>query len=463
MDKFKRGNLVVFKTHPFINDKTNIKISAFPDYTSPILIIKEVKEKAFEKETGRDGGQQLHCIYYNSKDGKFTEKWMSSLLINPISFSIIDNKILNELDLKKNLENSGKELIGKNYENLIRNSYLNKKVVLKSVDLELFKNKINRTRENGELLETNHLEFLPPVMTVIGFKYSDEKHKYCERTGLPLIELKCKWYNSSSKTFSESFFHHDILYSITETHNLINKGDLLNDAIKSMEENTLFIFPLEKPFELEADSAKKEVKQTIGQSDSIIFKHYFYQMNYFDFVTQMKSTITIDRHFNTKKEIDFYGQRFPSYHNKHNFQISDCKFQLGNYYYIVYKDAFLNVTKRIVKVKDLFIHIKDFKKFKKDYKELESWKPEININFINFQYHKDGTIFINFDGETIPNNSLPKSIFKDDNLEIMLNANCLLRRGKIRNFKLKQISEIREIIKGDTIFEELIEQNICEI
>ena len=45
MSDFKRGNLIVFKTHPFIKGHTNIKISAYPEYTSPILIIKEVKEK----------------------------------------------------------------------------------------------------------------------------------------------------------------------------------------------------------------------------------------------------------------------------------------------------------------------------------------------------------------------------------------------------------------------------------
>ena len=454
MSEFKRGDLIVFKTHPFINKHTNIKISAYPDYTSPILVIKEVKEKSFEKETGRDNGQQLNCVYYNSRDGKFIEKWISSQLVNKVSFSLAGSKILGELNFKTELESSKKELVSKNYENLIRFSYLNKKVVLKSVDLELFKNKINRTKENGELLETNHLEFLPPVMTVIGFKYSDEKHKYCEKTGLPLIELKCKWYNSSSKTFSESFFHYDILYSIIETQDLIGKNDLLTDAVNSMEENTFFIFPLEKPFVLEGDSDDKKVTQTIGRSDSIVFKHYFYQMNYFDFITQKKSTITIDRAFYTKKEVEIFGKKFPSYNNKYKFEISDCKFEIDNYYHIIYKDAFLNTTKRIVKIKDLFILIKDFNKFKEEYEVLDSWKPEKIINFVNFKYLQNGDIFINYDDETISNNTLPKTVFKDKNLEIMLNTNCLLRRGKIRNFKLNQISEIVEIANGENIFQD---------
>lgn len=458
MTEFKKGDLIVFKTHPFIKEHTNIKIAAFSEYTSPILTIKEVKEKSFEKETGRDNGQQLNCIYYNSRDGKFTEKWISSQLVNQISFSVTNHKILAEIDLKSELVKSGKELTSRNYESLLRASYLNEKVALKSIDLELFKDKINRTKENGELIETNHLEFLPPVMTVIGFKYSDEKHKYCEKTGLPLIEFKCKWYNSSSKSFSESFFQYDILYSIKETQELFDETDLLADVSESLDENLFFILPLEKrfPLELEDNKTKKEIfiTKTIAQSYSISFKHYFYQMNHFDYGTQKKSSVTIDIPFTTIQENILFGKKYPNYDKGYKSKTSDCKFKIGNYYYIVYKDTFHNITRRIVKVKDLFIYIKDFKKFKKDYKELESWNQEENISSVNFKYHDDGKIFIHLDGLSIPSNTLPKTIFEDSNIEIMLNTNCLLRKGKTRNFKLNQISEVREIIDGHTIFED---------
>jgi hypothetical protein len=457
MTEFKKGDLIVFKTHPFIEEHVNIKISAYPDYTSPILVIKEVKEKSFEKETGKDNGELLHCMFYNSRDGKFTEKWISSLLVNKISFSVINHKILQEIDLKKELTESAKELLSKNYENLIKTSYLNKKVALKSVDLELFKNKINRTKENGELVETNHLEFLPPVMTVIGFKYTDEKNKYCEKTGLPTIELKCKWYNSSLKTFSELLFPYNVLYSIKETQELFNDKDLLADMSESLEKNLFFILPLEKKFALENEDNKTTkaivIKKTIGQSTSISFKHYFYEMNHFDFINQKKSSITIDNPFATSHENILFGKKYPNYDKGYKSKISDCKFKIGNYYYIVYKDTFHNITRRIVKVKDLFIYIKDFKKFKKDYKELESWNHEENISSVNFKYHEDGKIFIHLDGLSIPSNTLPKIIFEDLNIEIMLNTNCLLRKGKVRNFKLNQILEVREIIDGDTIFE----------
>lgn len=458
MSEFKRGDLIVFKTHPFINKHTNIKISAYPDYTSPILIIKEVKEKSFEKETGRDNGQQLNCLYYNSRDGKFIEKWINSMLINKISFPIKDHKILKELDLKKELLTSEKELTSKNYENLVRTSYLNKKVALKSIDLELFKNKINRTKENGKLVETNHLEFLPPVMTVIGSKYTDEKDKFCEKTGLPSIELKCKWYNSSSKTFSELFFPYDILYSIKETQELLEEKDLLADISESLDKNLFFILPLEKIIYLESEDNKQKnetsIIKTIAQSDSISFKHYFYEMNHFDYITQQKSSITIDQPFNTIQENMLFGKKFPNYDRGYKSKVCDCKFKLGNYYFIVYKDTFHNITRRIIKVKDLFIYIKNIKEFKKSYKQLESWNQDENISSVNYKYHEDGKIFIHLDDELIPNNSLPKTIFEDKNVEIMLNTNCLLRKGKIRNFKLNQLLEVHTITNGENIFED---------
>lgn len=458
MSELKRGDLIVFKTHPFINESTNIKISAYPEYTSPILIIKEAKHKSYEKETGANIGQQLNCIYYNSRDGKFTEKWISSNLVNKISFNILNHKILAEIDLKKQLDDSKKEISNQSYENLIKTSYLNKKVVLKSVDLELFKTKINRIKENGELAETNHLEFLPPVMTVIGFKYSDDKHKYCEKTGLPLIELKCKWYNSSSKTFSELFLPYDILYYIKETQELVQQKDLLADISESLDKNLFFILPLEKIIYLESEDNKQKneisIIKTIVQSDSISFKHYFYEMNHFDYITQQKSSITIDQPFSTIQENMLFGKKFPNYDRGYKSKVSDCKFKLGNYYFIVYKDTFHNITRRIIKVKDLFIYIKNINEFKKNYPQLESWNQDENISSVNYKYHEDGKIFIHLDDESIPNNSLPKTIFEDKNVEIMLNTNCLLRKGKIRNFKLNQLLEVHTITNGENIFED---------
>lgn len=85
---------------------------------------------------------------------------------------------------------------------------------------------------------------------------------------------------------------------------------------------------------------------------------------------------------------------------------------------------------------------------------MESWNQDENISSVNYKYHEDGKIFIHLDDESIPNNSLPKTIFEDKNVEIMLNTNCLLRKGKIRNFKINQLLEVHTITNGKNIFED---------
>lgn len=454
MSEFKQGELIVFKTHPYVNKLTNIKITAYSDYSSPVLVVKEIKEKSFDKETGIDAGQQLHCIYYNSREGKFSDKWINSNLVNKVFFSIIDQKFLFEINFKEELEKKSYELTSKNYENLIKKFYINKKVVLKSVDIELNKVKVNRTKENGDLMETNHLEFLPPIMTIIGFKFSDEKNKFSEKSGLPLIELKCKWYNSNSKSFSELFLPSETLYEVKNTQDLFPDKDLLSDVVESIDKNSLFNLPIlsSNVFILEGSTIK--ILKTLGHSKAILFKHYFYQMNYFDYITQNKSAITINDNFTVKTETEIFGKKFPDYNSRgYKLKTVDCKFSPDNYYYIRYKDSYHNITTRIVKIIDLFIYIKDFKKFKDIYKNLNSWITDGDQQFVNYNYNDNGSIFIHLVGEIIPDNTLPKTIFEDQNVEIILKTNCLLREGKIRNFKINSIHEIQEIINGQGIFE----------
>jgi len=451
MSEFKIGEIVVFKSHPYIDKHTNIKIAAYSDYTSPILVIKQIKEKSHDKFTGKDIAQELNCYYYSSRDGKFTERWISSNLVKKIFFSVLDHKILNDIDLKKDLENSDKELSARNYENLLKASYLNKMVVLKSVDVELGKKKVNRTKDNGELVETNHLEFLPPIMTIIGYKYTDEKHKFCEKTGLPLIEFKCKWYNSNSKTFSELLFPYNVLYTVKEIQDLFLHKDLLSDINESIEKNIIYNLHINKSFELEGD---KEIKitKTIGYPVAIVHKHYFYQMNYVDHITQNKFTITIDQDFDKKFENEVFGTKYPNYQRGYKVKVSDCKFNIGSYYSIVYKDTFGNVTRRIVKILDLLIYIKNLDAFIDSY-DLSTWNYDKNYNLLNFSY-ANNLVTISSDNTTIPFNRLPKSIFSDDNVEMILKTNCLLRRGRYRNFNINRILEVTEIIEGQEIFQE---------
>jgi len=452
MSEFKIGELIVFKSHPYIDKHTEIKIAAYSDYTSPVLVIKQIKEKSQNKEKGKDIVQELNCLYYSSRDGKFIDRWISSNLVNKIFFTTSDHKLLFDIDFKRDLDNLNKDYSAIDYENLIKESYFNKMVILKSVDIELNKKKVNRTKDNGELVETNHLEFLPPVMTIVGYKFIDEKNKFCKNTGLPLIDLKCKWYNSSLKTFSELIFPYHVLYHVKEVQNLSMDKDLLSDISESLTGNTFFLLPLKKPFELEG-YADKEIARTIGYPTAILYKHYFYQMNYFDYVTQNKATINIDDDFEKGAENAIFGKKYPSYERSYRSKVSDCRFKIDSYYVIVYKDMYENITRRVVKIRDLLIHIKKIKEFTETYDQLSSWNPSKNFNLFNYNYGVNGMISIISDTVSIPDNRLPKSIFNDENVEIFLNTNCLLRQGRYRNFNVNRILEVIEIIDGQGFFE----------
>jgi hypothetical protein len=195
------------------------------------------------------------------------------------------------------------------------------------------------------------------------------------------------------------------------------------------------------------------ITKTFVQSNSIYFKHYFYEMNHFDFVIQKRSSIKIDQSLSTIEEYEILGKEYPNFEKAYISKTSDCKFRVHNYYYITYKDAYNNISKRIIRIKQLFIYIKDIEKFKENYLDLNAWNHNEDISSVNYSYHETGKIFIHLEGESIPNNTLPKTIFEDKNVEIMLNTNCLLRKGKIRNFKINGLMEVREIVNGSDFFE----------
>lgn len=452
ISKVAKGTLMSYITHPYNQNLTSVKISGNPEYTSPILVIKEVKDKSFDSSSGRDNGHQLNCIYYSSVEGKFVEKWISNKLVSAITYST--NNLLENINFKNELEQKGSDLTIRNYEKLIKDSYISKKVVLKSVDIELTKIKVNRTKENGELVETNHLEFLPPVMSIIGFRWIDDKNKFCSKTGLPLIELKCNWYNSKLKIFSELHFTCETLFTIKEAVEL-SGADLLKEISESLETNRMYSLRLEKPFDLEVEDAindpKIKICNSIATSQAMIFKHYFYLMSYYDLVEQKKNTIKIDSVFSSLNDSDFYGQKFPGYKSGRNSKVTDCDFKISDYFLINYTDTFGNFTRRIIKILATSIYIKNVNDFRIKYPHFKLQEDGNDYAFVN--YTKLQHEVVTNDGVNSMTQNLPRSIFKDKNLVFIIKANCLLRKGLIRNFKLKHIQQVQLILDGSNRFE----------
>ncbi|WP_116789438.1 hypothetical protein [Flavobacterium psychrotrophum] len=448
MITFQSGGLAAYNSHPYYKNETSYKITAYADYTPPILIIIESKISKYDADTGLSLGQSVYCAYYNSNNGKLESKWINGNLLNPLIAK--PSIFIEDIKFKDNITQKEVEIV-------IKTIYLNKKVALKSLDLELKKVKAHRSFEKDKFIETNHLEFLPPIMTIIGHRFPDEKKKFCEDTGRLKIDFKCKWYNSASKSFSEEFLPYQVLQLVKETSELFGP-DILSDLKIVIESNKLIKINVKDKdvFRLEGRDPLIEIASTILEPTDIYFKHYHYIFQSFNYVSQNKQITKLNRVFETKEQGDVFGASYPSYNNGSRKRVIDCHFNEGQYYLIQYKDQFDRITKRIIKVIDLLIYIKNSDEFKIKYKIDESVNSE-GVEFANFYYEEaDGSISSRV---RIMLNDKPTQSFKlrevveDINLDCFIVANCLLRKGKFRNFKLNNILSATEIIDGNLLFE----------
>lgn len=482
---FNFGDIVFFKTHPYSSVNQNIKIGGYPDYTSPLMIVnKRTENKSFDSITRERIGEILECIYYNSKTGKYDTKRISSLDLVKCEVEVLaeerkkllrDIEISFEINKKKSLVSQDKEITIKEIETHIKNNYLNVKVVLKSVDIELHKEKINREKDNGELIVTNHLDFLPPVMTVIGYRFCDEKNKFCQIEGKPLLEFKCKWFNAYLKTYSEEYLKVETLYKIDlglEVGENSDKRNLLEDYSSYINSNYYHQIRLKEPFDLEevgSDVRKTKIRNTLVQIEDLTFKHYFYMALVNDFLKNKKDSILVDK-INKIPDNELWGTKFPDYSNKRNTNIFHFEFKSGEYYFLSYADKFNRFSKRVVKVRDVSLFVSDKIQLIKDLglnKKALSKKEENLKNMLSSEYNMF-SVQLNLDNNTIgisidlgvPKLIISNTILYHNSISVLLETNCLLRKGKIRHFKLDGIYEIQAIKNGDDLFEnELIYTN----
>ncbi|QQU03584.1 hypothetical protein [Myroides odoratus] len=478
---FNFGDVVVFKTHPYTSRNQNIKIGGYADYTSPLMVVnKRTENKYFDSITREKIGEILECVYYNSKTGKYESKRISSLDLVKCEdkvFAEERKKLLHDIDInfeinkKKTLESQDKEITVKEIETHIKSNYFNVKVVLKSVDIELHKEKINREKDNGELIVTNHLDFLPPVMTVIGYRFYDEKNKFCQIEGKPLLEFKCKWFNSQLKTYSEEYLKVDTLYKIDlglEVGENSDKRNLLEDYSSYIDSNYYHQIKLKEPFELEEiglDVGKTEIRNTLVQIEDITFKHYFYMALVDDLLKNKKDSILVSQ-INKIPDNELWGTRFPDYLNRRSTSIFSFEFKAGEYYYISYADKFNRFSKRVIKVREVSLFVSDKNKLIEDIglnrKPMNNNEKKLKdilsseYNMFSIKLNLDNNMVgISIDSEQIKVTT-SNTILHHSSVSILLETNCLLRKGKIRHFRLDGIYEIQSIKNGSDWFEEEI-------
>ncbi|CAM3371387.1 hypothetical protein [Empedobacter stercoris] len=398
MTNIEKGSITIFNTNNFIDSL--ILIGANHEYISPFLNVYEVRKEKFHTSLpSQTLGGIVHAIYYNSKAGKFERKNFNSNALNNV-----ENK-LSEVNLTsieiKNIDFD-------KFENEFYNNYYNKLVILKSVDLELKKRAIKETNDldNAKFTTSAHLEFLPPVMTIIGYKFSDEKKRICEDTGDINLELKCKWYNSTAKTFSEEFLPYQVLALIKKHEELNTKNKLLPELIKSKKNIQI---ALENPIVFknkEGELTDEIISYELLEPHSIAFYHYYHQL--------LVKSLFSDKIRKQKIEIDFKicNDVFGVKYQKDEDKVSFYDFIPNEYYLIKYKDKNNNITKRIIRVNkvevngEIYSSLEDFKNFEK------TLNTEQLLDFYKV---------------------------------LKINTNCLLRRGEIRNFRLQGMLEITPI------------------
>lgn len=395
MSTINIGDFVCLQNHPYLSTNHKIKIAANADMTPPIMIVGEILNKdEYDISTGKQTEIQLRCYYYSTKEGKYIDKWIKAEqlknLNNPESFlNVNEFSKIDEFDLE-----------------YLKGLYLNKMVCLKSVDFELNKKKIFIDSSDGIRTnkENNHLDFLPPVMTIIDIVKNKEEKRFSS-TKLESVEkdlskyiFKCKWYNSKTSSYSEEFVPSKILGLV------INQSELIEILMAGITENNFLITSLKEKHILELEDSKDQVISSIIKPIEIIFNHYYYKINAFDYLKQKTLSYTIDNlhSLNFIEKPTIFSTTFPRY--KTTFQpITENIFHEQEYYFIKYRDKFNKITTRIIKVL---------------YKE----------PYIDAETNEDCFFVV---------------------------ANCLLRNGHIRHFKLSQILEATIIINGIKMFEEI--------
>lgn len=388
------GDFVTLKNHPYHNDFTFIKIAALSELTPPVMIVTEyVNKEEYNETTGENSERQFKCIYYSHKDGKFHDKWFK------------DNSLKKLILKHSNLIIDKLEDIEKFDLQYLKKEFINSLVCLKNVDFELNKKKVFIDSSDGKRInkENNHLDFLPPVMTIIDVVKNKEERRYSKNKPNTIekdctkYQFKCKWFNPISSTFSEDYFSTNVL-------GIVNfDSDFISHVDEIIKENDYILYDLEKEISLE-DSIIT-IKKSLMTINDLVLNHYYYNLAFYDKLFHRSgitksNKIFIEGNINRYKENEIFDKILPEIIDNTLKSITSKSFIKNEYYLIRYINRFDKITDRVIKARG-------------------------NIKII--------------DGESYTT--------------ILLQANCLLRNGFLRNFNIERIISSKHIKDGIKLFE----------
>lgn len=392
MNSYQIGDLVSLKNHPFILS-LNTKIGANALMTPPIMVVTEIlNQKKYNPDSEEKENLPGQVLCtFYNTKNSCYEKHWFK------TNEITEIKRVEGSDVKKN--NSTE-----NYSSL-KTNFKDNLVVLLSADAELGKKKISwsKDKDDEKFRTESYLDFLPPVMTVIDVIENDKFLKDRRNSDDGEIKkdsskylLKCKWFNPTKQTFSEEL----IPYKIVEKVSIdFDKIEIVKAGIK--EEN---LFKIPRETQMEPD--KKDIFNfSVIEIKDIIMLNHRVKILYRDLLSNKNESSFLEKVDIEKIKLkfeDLIEEKYPDYSSRSYNNINKLKWEGNKFYKINYTDKKGRFTTRIIT-------------------------------------NCEKTEFETEDGEK----------------EVFIIANCFLRNGHIRHFKLKNVGE-RLTLKND--FENLIKK-----
>lgn len=272
----------------------------------------------------------------------------------------------------------------------LKKELVGKSATLTTVDFELQKKQVYSASSEGSqnLKERNLLDFLPPVGTIISVSLNEVYNKYHEKTGKRIlyknrILVKLRWFNNKTSKFSEQDVPLCSLMEI-EPH-----------TIKEFKKDQVYLFKKELPME---GNDHFKINIIPIRFHDIIFSHHYYDYRFKNLFTGEITSVE-------QKEIGSIIPVPPTLKDLFEIGFAESKDSPANYF--------------------------------KDEDEAE-WKNkwfEIKYLARNGRYTQR-IIYVN---------EVLKLEIEKSKEEKALKANCLLRGGAIRNFRLKGIIGYRKM------------------
>lgn len=340
VSQFSLGDLVTTKPHPFFEKQNSeVSIKARAEFTPPILNIFDINIPEYFNENTGEKLISYHCIYYDTRVGEFESKWFSHAELKLIS--------------KNNTAENKETYLDSDTINL--NQFKNKLCVLKSVDLELSKLKINfvATNSKSDTKKSAHLDFLPPVLEILEITKNNSDKNFNKNTGTKTKsskQVKAKWFNPIKNTYSEKALPISILKSVSITN------ETTMELLQTNIVGNYYCY-------------KGSTGPVIASVTEVSYNHYYYQVYGRNILSNKIELLELDKikkenlytlhqrkseqNQDVQKSI-YCGDVVPRIENKEYIPLGFQYFEIGNYYHITYNDNLGAITNRVVKVTAIY-------------------------------------------------------------------------------------------------------------